>query len=91
MDMDVDRKLGARDWMVSYLADLLDIDPTEVDVTRPLDQLGLDSAASVAFISDLSRWLGMQLDARVIVEADTIEALTAFIQAGDVTGGAGRP
>ncbi|MEO0386021.1 MAG: acyl carrier protein [Pseudomonadota bacterium] len=67
-------------WMTEYMADLLDISTAEVDRTQPFDQLGLDSAASVAFTSDLGRWLNLKLDTSLMVENDTIEAVAAYIR-----------
>ena len=67
--------------MVAYLADLLDIPPTAVDVNRTFDQFGLDSTATVAFTSDLGRWLGAKLDTRVMLENDTIRAVATFVGA----------
>lgn len=65
--------------MVAYMADLLDIPATAVDVSRTFDQFGLDSTATVAFTSDLGRWLGVKLDTRVMLENDTIRAVSAYI------------
>ncbi|MCC5976193.1 MAG: acyl carrier protein [Rubellimicrobium sp.] len=71
---------GVEGWMVAYLADLLDIPATEVDATRPFDQFGLDSAAIVAFTSDLGRWLGVKLDMRLMVEQETIRDVAGFLK-----------
>jgi acyl carrier protein len=70
-----------RAWMVAYLADLLDIPQDQVDVAQPFEQYGLDSAATVAFTSDLSNWLGTKLDSRLMVECDSVEAVVRRIGA----------
>lgn len=75
-----DRSTEVEGWMVAYMADLLDIPATAVDVNRTFDQFGLDSTATVAFTSDLGRWLGTKLDTRVMLENDTIKAVAAHIQ-----------
>ena len=75
-----DRSTEVEGWMVAYMADLLDIPPTAVDVNRTFDQFGLDSTATVAFTSDLGRWLGAKLDTRVMLDNDTIQAVAAHIQ-----------
>ena len=74
-----ERSTGVESWMVAYMADLLDIPPTTVDVSRTFDQFGLDSAATVAFTSDLGRWLGVKLDTKVMLENDTIKAVSAYV------------
>ncbi len=76
-----DRDTDVQAWMTSYLADLLDIPEAEVDPTRPFDQYGLDSAAAVAFTSDLGHWLGVQLDTRLMIENDTIAAVARHLAA----------
>jgi acyl carrier protein len=67
-------------WMVAYLADLLDIPPTQVDVRKPFEQFGLDSTATVAFTSDLGRWLGIKLDTQVMIENDDIQSVARHIR-----------
>lgn len=71
---------GVQDWMVQYIAEILDIAPSEVDVARPFDQYGLDSAATVAFTSDLGRWLGVTLDTRIMVENEHISAVAGHLR-----------
>lgn len=74
-----DRSTEVEGWMVAYMADLLDIPPGSVDVNRSFEQFGLDSTATVSFTSDLGRWLGVKLDTRVMLEHDTIKAVTAYV------------
>lgn len=71
---------GVQDWMVQYLAEILDIDRSDVDVSRPFDQYGLDSAATVAFTSDLGRWLGIKLDTRIMIENENIHSVAGYIR-----------
>lgn len=71
---------GVQDWMVNYMAEILDIDRAEVDVERSFDQYGLDSAATVAFTSDLGRWLGVKLDTRIMVENEDIRSVAGHIR-----------
>ncbi len=68
-------------WMIAYLVDLFDIRPDEVDITLPFDQYGLDSAATVAFTSDLGNWLGVRLDSRLMIEHETVQAVARHISA----------
>ena len=76
----MERTTEVESWMVAYLADLLDLPASEVAVTRTFDQYGLDSTATVAFTSDLGRWLGVKLDTRVMLENDSIRAVADYIQ-----------
>ncbi|MBD2256619.1 acyl carrier protein [Pseudanabaena sp. FACHB-2040] len=68
-------------WIASYLADLLDIDADEVDVTIPFDQYGLDSAAAVGMSGDLEDWLGQKLDPTLLYDYPTVQALAHHLAA----------
>ncbi|MGL5832825.1 MAG: acyl carrier protein [Waterburya sp.] len=72
------KKLSAtniQDWLVTYLADLLAIEPEDVDVTVPFDRYGLDSSAAIVMTGDLQDWLGKEVAATVIYDYPTVEAL----------------
>lgn len=69
-------KIEVQDWLVSYLAELLDIEFAEIDVNVTFDRYGLDSSAAIAMTGDLADWLGSELDPTLIYDYPTIEALT---------------
>lgn len=62
-------------WIVSYLAELLEIEPDEVNVTIPFDRYGLDSSAAVGMTGDLEDWVGRKIDPTLLYDYPTIEAL----------------
>ena len=62
-------------WLVSYLAELLEIEVNEVDVTISFDRYGLDSSAAMAMTGDFGDWLGRELDPTTMYDYPTIEAL----------------
>lgn len=66
-------------WLVSYLAELLEIDPYEVDVTIPFDRYGLDSAAAVGMTGDLEDWLQGELDPTLLYDYPTVEAFSQHL------------
>ncbi len=72
-------------WLISYLAELLGIEPDELDVTIPFDRYGLDSSAAVGMIGDLEEWLGSQLDPTLIYDYPTIEVLAGHLSEEDKT------
>ncbi len=65
-----------QEWLIDYLAQLLDIDPGSVDVTRSFSSYGLDSSATVGMTGDLEDWLGVELDPTLVYDYPTIEQLT---------------
>ena len=68
-------------WLVSYLAELLEIKPKEVDVTIPFDRYGLDSSVAVGLIGDLEEWLGAELDPTLMYDYPTIKTLAENLAA----------
>lgn len=68
-----------QDWIVAYLADLLEIEPDEVDVTIAFDRYGLDSSAAVGMTGDLETWLGRELDPTLLYDYPTVEALVQHL------------
>jgi acyl carrier protein len=78
-------KTEIQDWLVSYLAELLDIEVAEIDVAVTFDRYGLDSSAAIAMTGDLADWLGSELDPTLIYDYPTIEALvTNLVEKEDV-------
>jgi acyl carrier protein len=68
-----------QDWIVAYLANLLEIDPEEVDVTITFDRYGLDSSAAVGMTGELEDWMGRELDPTLLYDHPTIEALAQYL------------
>lgn len=66
-------------WIVSYLAELLEIDPDEVNVKIPFDRYGLDSSAAVGLTGDLEDWLGTEVDPTVLYDYPTVDALVKHL------------
>lgn len=66
-------------WIVSYLAELLEIEPDEVNVTIPFDRYGLDSSVTVGLTGDLEEWMGRKLDPTLLYDYPTIESLSQHL------------
>jgi acyl carrier protein len=66
-------------WIVSYLAELLEVDSGEIDVTIPFDRYGLDSSVAVGLTGDLEDWLGTEVDPTLLYDYPTIEALVKHL------------
>jgi acyl carrier protein len=66
-------------WVVSYLADWLEVDPDEIDVSIPFDRYGLDSSAAVGMTGDLEDWLGREIDPTVLYDYPTIRGLAQHL------------
>ncbi|MBS0558862.1 MAG: acyl carrier protein [Proteobacteria bacterium] len=68
-------------WMVSYLADLLDVPADEVSRTTPFESFGLDSAAIVVMTSDLSKYIGMDLKSDLFFKYPDIKSVSEYLGA----------
>lgn len=66
-------------WIASYLAELLEIDVDEVETTIPFNRYGLDSAAAIGLTADLEEWLGFKLEATLMYDYPTIQALAQHL------------
>jgi acyl carrier protein len=66
-------------WLVGRLAKLLKADPSQIDVTKSFDRLGLDSATAVGVTLDLEDYLGRDVDPDMLYDHPTIEKLTEFL------------
>lgn len=66
-------------WIVSYIAELLAIDPDEVNITIPFDNYGLDSSAAVGMTGDLEDWIERKIDPTLLYDYPTIESLVQHL------------
>ena len=66
-------------WLISYLSQLLEIEPDEVDVTIPFKRYGLDSSAAVIMTGSLEDWLGRELSPTLPYDYPTIQAIAGYL------------
>jgi acyl carrier protein len=76
--------MAIQTWIVEYLAQLLEVDPADVDVTIPFDRYGLDSAAAVGMTGELADWLDHEMDPTLLYDYPTIESLVQHL-AGNIS------
>ncbi|HKA55446.1 MAG TPA: acyl carrier protein [Candidatus Binatia bacterium] len=66
-------------WLVGQIAELLAVDPQEIDVRQPFASYGLGSAEGVILAGDLEVWLGCSLPATIAWDYPTIESLAHYL------------
>jgi acyl carrier protein len=66
-------------WIAAYLADLLDVDAEDVDVSLPFDRYGLDSSVAIGLTGDLEDWLETRLDPTLLYDYPTVAALAKHL------------
>ena len=69
-------EIEIQDWLISYIAELLQIEANELDVRTSFDRYGLDSVAAYELTGDLATWLNRELDPTLIYNYPTIETFT---------------
>ena len=72
---------AVKQWLIAYIADMLEFERSEVNPKLPLGRYGLDSTAAVGLTGDLGNWLGCDIDPQVLYEHKSIDALAAFVTA----------
>ena len=65
-----------QNWLVEYIAELLEVEANTVDSTASFDRHGIDSASAVALMSDLEEWLDAELEPTLMYDYPTIETLS---------------
>lgn len=68
-----------RDWLVRFVADVLEIDPSEVDTSATWESLGVDSATILVLVADLSAETRLEVRPIEVLENPTIEELAAHL------------
>ena len=66
-------------WLVSSLAETLEIPPEDVDLRQPFSEYGLSSTDAVSLTGDLETWLQCKLSPTLPWEYPTIEALASYL------------
>lgn len=64
-----------RAWLISNISDLVEVDPQQIDVQKPLEYYGIDSMQAMHLSGDLQDWLGQELSPTVVWDYPTIELL----------------
>jgi acyl transferase domain-containing protein/acyl carrier protein len=67
------------EWLVAKLANLLGVEPREIDVREPFAGYGLGSTEAVSLSGELGEWLGRRVAADLAYEYPTIETLARHL------------
>lgn len=66
-------------WLVVKFAEWLEVDPSELDVSRPIASYGLDSISAVTLSVYLEEELGIQLETALLWDHPTLDSLAAHL------------
>lgn len=68
-----------QDWLVNYLANILEVNADEIDVHKSFNSFGLDSVTVVGLSGDLSSWLGNELDPTITYDYPNVDKLAQYL------------
>jgi acyl carrier protein len=67
------------EWLVAYLSRLLRVPVEKVSTRVSFSRYGLDSSASILMSSELSDWLGREIDPTINYSYPTVETLARHL------------
>ena len=68
-----------RDWIVTEVATLLEVERSSIDPNAPLYSLGVDSLKALGLAGSLSGWLDRELPATLMWDYPTIDAIAVAL------------
>jgi len=68
-----------QDWLIRNIAATLEIEPSAIEVNRPLEEYGIDSLQAFSISGDLQIWLGLELPETLVWDYPTIESLCKYL------------
>ena len=68
-------------WLIDKLAQVLEIEPNQIDVSQDFEEYGLESAEAINLSGDLEDYLGCRLPPTLLWDYQNIEALTQYLAA----------
>lgn len=68
-----------QDWMVAYLARILETSPADIDVDASFEQFALDSVNAIGMTGDLEEWLGARIDPMTVYDYPTIRSMSRYL------------
>jgi acyl carrier protein len=68
-------RIAPRDWVVRYLARLIEIDGSQIDLRKSLSELGLDSVDSMIMAGEFEEYFGVETDPSLFFDCETIQDL----------------
>lgn len=66
-------------WICAHIAQVLELEVSEIDEQKSFEALGLDSAATVGMSGDLSDWLGWRISPNLAYDYPSVHALSVCL------------
>lgn len=72
-------------WLIDKLAEVLEIEPNQIDVGQDFEEYGLESAEAINLSGDLEDYLSCRLPPTLLWEYQNIEALAQYLANGNLS------
>ncbi len=72
-------------WLIDKLAEVLEIEPNQIDVVQNFEEYGLESAEAINLSGDLEDYLGCRLPPTLLWDYQNIEALAQYLAADNLS------
>ena len=66
-------------WLIDKLAEVLELEPNQIDVGQNFEEYGLESAEAINLSGDLEDYLGCRLPPTLLWDYQNIEALAEYL------------
>ena len=71
-------------WLIDKLAEILEIEPNQIDVTQDFEEYGLESAEAINLSGDLEDYLSCRLPPTLLWDYQNIESLAKYLGSGNL-------
>ena len=75
-----------RTWLVTNIANVVNMDPSRIDARQTFDNYGLDSLQADSLSGDLETWLNREISPTVVWDYPTVEQLARHLSNNHVNG-----
>jgi 8-amino-7-oxononanoate synthase len=72
-------------WLIDKLAEVLEIEPNQIDVGQDFEEYGLESAEAINLSGDLEDYLGCRLPPTLLWDYQNIETLAQYLARGNLS------
>ena len=71
-------------WLIDRLAEILELEPNQIDVRQNFEEYGLESAEAINLSGDLEDYLGCRLPPTLLWDYQNIEDLSQYLATGSL-------
>ena len=72
-------------WLIDKLAEVLEIEPNQIDVAQDFEEYGLESAEAINLSGDLEDYLSCRLPPTLLWDYQNIESLAQYLASGNLS------